>query len=171
MPNRPINLEPYSAPYLTNKILPLAKACDNDPMIYRKMTPAELVKIDILNDKAFSAAKKLPADYPILMIAGTQDAMFKSNELPKGIEKFGTHNVSLLFFQAEAICSSSINVSISRLLFWSMVGWGSPLLDCCRCFRSCSENPSGRPRPLRPRLRPRKTTSNKRRREQLNDHG
>jgi hypothetical protein len=29
------------------------------------------------------------------MIAGTQDAMFKSNELPKGIEKFGTHNVSL----------------------------------------------------------------------------
>ena len=93
-PNRAINLEPYSAPYLTN-VPALAKACDNDPMIYRKMTPAELVKIDILNDQAFSAAKKLPADYPILMIAGTQDAMFKSNELPKGIEKFGTHNVSL----------------------------------------------------------------------------
>ena len=93
-PNKPINLEPYAAPYLTNDQA-LAKACDNDPMIYRKMTPAELVKIDILNDRAFAVAKKLPASYPIFIIAGTQDAMFKSMELPKAVHKFGSHSVTV----------------------------------------------------------------------------
>ena len=93
-PDSPLNLTPYSAPYLTNNPA-LAQACNADPMIYRKMTPAELVKVDILDDRAMSAAKKLPANFPLLIIAGTKDAMFKQTELPKEIKKFGTQNVSL----------------------------------------------------------------------------
>lgn len=93
-PNKPLNLEPYAAPYLTNDPV-LAKQCDNDPMIFRKMTPAELVKVDVLDDKAVSGAKKLPANFPICLIAGYQDAMFKQELLPKVILKWGTQNVSL----------------------------------------------------------------------------
>jgi acylglycerol lipase len=93
-PNRAINLEPYSAPYLTNDPA-LAKACNNDPLIYRKMNTADLIKIDLMNDRAIGAAKNLPAGFPLLIIAGSKDAMFKSTELPKAIEKFGSKNIEL----------------------------------------------------------------------------
>jgi len=93
-PNRFINLEPYSAPYLTNDPS-LARACDSDPLIYRKISASELIKIDVMNDRAIDAARKLPSNFPLLIIAGAKDAMFKSTELPKAVEKFGTHNVQL----------------------------------------------------------------------------
>ncbi len=93
-PDAPLNLTPYSAPYLTNDPI-LAKACNSDPMIDRTMTPEELVKIDLLNDKALSAARKIPANFPLLFISGSQDAMFKSVDLPKLMPKLGSKNVSL----------------------------------------------------------------------------
>lgn len=97
LPNKRLNLTPYAAPYLTNDPV-LAKACNSDPNVYRKMTPVELVKVDLLNGKAFSAAKSLPADYPILIIAGGADAMFKQNLLPRALKEFGTRNVSFNVF-------------------------------------------------------------------------
>jgi alpha-beta hydrolase superfamily lysophospholipase len=97
LPNRPLNLTPYSAPYLTNDPV-LARICDTDPNIFREMTPVELVKLDLLNTRSFSAAKSLPADYPLLVFAGTADAMFKQNELPKAVKQFGTTNVTLDLF-------------------------------------------------------------------------
>jgi len=93
-PNAPVNLIPYSAPYLTNDPI-VAKACNADPMIDRTMTPEDLVKIDILNNKAISAAKSLPASFPLLFISGLQDAMFKSVDLPNLMLKLGSKNVSL----------------------------------------------------------------------------
>jgi alpha-beta hydrolase superfamily lysophospholipase len=93
-PNRLINLEPYAAPYLTNDKA-IAQACDNDPLIYRKLTAAELIKIDVMNDKGIEALKKFPHDFPVLIIAGDKDAMFKSDDLPKLVEKLDLDNVQL----------------------------------------------------------------------------
>jgi acylglycerol lipase len=93
-PNRLINLEPYAAPYLTNDKA-LAQACDNDPLIYRKLTAAELIKIDVMNDKGLEALKKFPQAFPVLIIAGDKDAMFKSDDLPKLVEKLPLKNVQL----------------------------------------------------------------------------
>jgi alpha-beta hydrolase superfamily lysophospholipase len=93
-PNKPLNLEPYAAPYLTNDPA-LAQACDSDPMINREITPAELIKIDIMNNRAFAAAKNLPSSFPVLIIAGSKDEMFKSIELPEEVKKFGSKNVSV----------------------------------------------------------------------------
>jgi alpha-beta hydrolase superfamily lysophospholipase len=93
-PNRLINLEPYAAPYLTNDKA-LAQACDVDPLIYRKLTAAELIKIDVMNDKGIEALKKFPNNFPTLIIAGDKDAMFKSDDLPKFVEKLGLANVQL----------------------------------------------------------------------------
>jgi alpha-beta hydrolase superfamily lysophospholipase len=93
-PNAPLNLTPYSAPYLTNDPT-VAKACNTDPLINRKMTPAELVKVDVLNDKAISAAKHLTPDFPTLLVSGSKDAMFKSVDLAGLVPKLGSKNVSL----------------------------------------------------------------------------
>ncbi len=93
-PNAPLNLTPYSAPYLTNDPV-VAKACDADSMINRKMTPEDLVKVDVLNGKAISAAKNLPINFPLYLISGAQDGMFKSQDLPELILKFGTKNISV----------------------------------------------------------------------------
>jgi alpha-beta hydrolase superfamily lysophospholipase len=93
-PNRLINLEPYAAPYLTNDKA-LAQACDNDPLIYRKLTAAELIKIDVMNDKGIEALKKFPHHFPVLIIAGDKDAMFKSDDLPKLVEKLNLDHVQL----------------------------------------------------------------------------
>ena len=94
MLNKLLNLTPYAAPYLTNDPA-LAQACNNDPKINRRMTPMDLVKTNLFCDEAISKASKLPANFPLLIIAGSQDKMFKSTELPKAIKKFGTNNISL----------------------------------------------------------------------------
>jgi alpha-beta hydrolase superfamily lysophospholipase len=100
-PNKPLNLTPYAAPYLTNDPA-LAKACNQDVNINRKMTPVELVKVDRLNNKAFAAAKKLPANYPLLVVAGSEDAMFNQTDLAKAVKKFGTTNLVLKIFPGKA---------------------------------------------------------------------
>ena len=86
----PLDLEPYTRPYLTNDPV-LTEKCDNDPLVNRVMTPDELVKCLIENRHAIKEAGQLPADYPILMIAGQKDAVFKATGLAKEIKKFGNY--------------------------------------------------------------------------------
>ncbi|MDR3616793.1 MAG: alpha/beta fold hydrolase [Candidatus Obscuribacterales bacterium] len=93
-PNKAIDLSPYSEPYLSNDPV-VAKDCDQDPMLNRKMTPAELIKVDVLCNRSWNDAKTLPTNFPLLIVAGDKDAMFKSTDLKKGIEKFGSTNISL----------------------------------------------------------------------------
>jgi acylglycerol lipase len=93
-PNKPIDLSPYASPYLTNDPA-VAKNCDQDPMMKRKMTPSELIKVDVLCNRAWNNAKTLPPQFPLLIVAGEKDAMFKSNDLHKGVEKFGSKNILL----------------------------------------------------------------------------
>jgi alpha-beta hydrolase superfamily lysophospholipase len=49
----------------------------------------------VLNDKAIAAAKKMSANFPLLLVSGSQDAMFKSVDLPNLVPKLGSKNVSL----------------------------------------------------------------------------
>lgn len=93
-PNKAIDLSPYSAKYLSNDPV-VEKDCDQDPMLNRRMTPAELIKVDVLCNRSWNDAKVLPASFPLLIVAGDKDAMFKSTDLKKGIEKFGSKNISL----------------------------------------------------------------------------
>ena len=86
--DRPLDLEPYTRPYLTNDPV-LTEKCDKDPLVNRKMTPDELVKCLIENRRAIKQATQIPADYPVLMVAGAKDAVFKARGLPKEVKKFG----------------------------------------------------------------------------------
>ncbi len=93
-PGKPLNVMPYSAEYVTtNRALARTWSCD--PMIYRRMTPKDLIDVNNLNAQGIAAAKNLSRNFPILIIAGLDDGIFKSVELPEAIKKFGTHNVSL----------------------------------------------------------------------------
>jgi alpha-beta hydrolase superfamily lysophospholipase len=87
-PTKPLNLEPYTRPYLTNDPV-LTEKCDKDPLVNREMTPTELVKCLLENRHAIKNASRIPARYPILMLAGTKDGVFKSKGLPKEVKKFG----------------------------------------------------------------------------------
>ena len=89
--DRPLNLEPYTRPYLTNDP-ELSDKCNNDPLVNREMTPDELVKCLIENQLAIKHVAQIPPNYPVLMIAGSKDAVFKSTGLPKEIKKFGDYN-------------------------------------------------------------------------------
>ncbi len=93
-PNKPLDMTPYAAQYLTNKPA-LARSWSADPMIYHKMTPMELINVNNINDRGIAVAKYLPPNFPILIIAGLDDGLFKTAELPKAVKTFGTHNVSL----------------------------------------------------------------------------
>ncbi|HEY9684420.1 MAG TPA: alpha/beta fold hydrolase [Oculatellaceae cyanobacterium] len=99
--DKPLNLTPYTRPYLTNDPV-LTEKCDNDPLVNRKMTPDELVKCLIENKHAIKEAGTIPADYPILMLAGTKDGVFKSTGLPKEIKKFGDYKeISLTMLEGK----------------------------------------------------------------------
>lgn len=93
-PNKPVDLIPYAAEYLTNKPA-LARSWSADPMIYHRMTPIELLTVCHINDQGMAEAKRLPPNFPILIIAGLEDGLFRTAELPKAVKKFGTNNVSL----------------------------------------------------------------------------
>ncbi len=86
--DRPLDLEPYTRPYLTNDPV-LTEKCDKDPLVNRVMTPDELVKCLIENRRAIKQADQIPPDYPTLILAGTKDAVFKTTSLPKEVKKFG----------------------------------------------------------------------------------
>jgi alpha-beta hydrolase superfamily lysophospholipase len=87
-PDCPIDLEPYTRPYLTNDKA-LTERCDHDPLVNRTMTPAELIKCLIENRAAVKSLRKIPANYPIMIISGAEDGVFRSTRLPKEVHKFG----------------------------------------------------------------------------------
>jgi alpha-beta hydrolase superfamily lysophospholipase len=118
-PDKIMDLEPYTRPYLTNDPV-LTEKCDKDPLVNRKMTPAELVKSLIDNKRAIRNIKQLPQNYPILMIAGTKDGVFNSNSLPKEIKKFGdARAIKLVLLQGKGhllIEHQPVDPNIAKLI-------------------------------------------------------
>ncbi|HEY9773823.1 MAG TPA: alpha/beta fold hydrolase [Planktothrix sp.] len=93
-PNKRLDLTPYITPYLSND-KSLTQACLQDQKIFRAMSPVELVKADKTNKLAFDSVDQLPAGFPILVISGKLDAVFKTSSLPDVLDKFGTKDVSV----------------------------------------------------------------------------
>jgi pimeloyl-ACP methyl ester carboxylesterase len=93
-PNVEMSLAPYSLPYISSNLI-LTDNYAKDPMIRHKMKVIDLIKVDHLNKKAIARAKQLPSNFPLLIICGQKDGLFKSSELPNAVKQFGTHNVSL----------------------------------------------------------------------------
>jgi len=99
-PNAEISLAPYSLPYISSNLI-LTDNYARDPMVRHKMRIVDLIKVDHFNKKAIAHAKTLQPNFPLLIICGQKDGLFKSSELPTAVKQFGTHNVSLVILPNE----------------------------------------------------------------------
>ncbi len=94
-PKSPMNIEPYLNTYLSCD-KSLTESCLKDPKINRKFTPEELIKSNITLRKPIKLVSQIPADLPILMIAGEKDAVFRTDALPKFVSGIHSQKVNLV---------------------------------------------------------------------------
>jgi alpha-beta hydrolase superfamily lysophospholipase len=93
-PNKRLDLTPYITPYLSND-RSLTQACLKDTKIFRAMSPVELVKADKTNKLALMAVEQIPHGFPILIISGEKDSVFKTSALPEVLNRFGSKELSV----------------------------------------------------------------------------
>ncbi|HEY9718243.1 MAG TPA: alpha/beta fold hydrolase [Trichormus sp.] len=93
-PNKKMNLTPYITPYLSNNRA-LTTDCLKDQRICRSLSPVELIKAEKTNAQGIANVDKLPAGFPVLVIAGAKDGVFKTSSLPELLKKFGTKDMSV----------------------------------------------------------------------------
>ncbi len=82
-PYKPHDLEPHIAPYLSEDPT-VTEHYMKDPMINRRLSAADLIKSMRTNSDALKDAEKIPADMPLLVVAGAKDQIYKAD----GIEPF-----------------------------------------------------------------------------------
>ncbi len=92
--NKPMNLEPYINPYLSDD-KSLTQACLQDNLICRQMSPVQLIKTSITNKDTLRDVKYIPQEMPILIIAGEKDAVFKTSCIPEFVDQIGSRRTSV----------------------------------------------------------------------------
>jgi alpha-beta hydrolase superfamily lysophospholipase len=93
-PNKPLNLEKYIEPYLSNN-KELTAACMADQKICRSMSPVELIKADKTNKMAIAQVESIPETMPMLIMAGKEDQVVKASALPKMVARLKTKDKTL----------------------------------------------------------------------------
>lgn len=93
-PNKPLNLERYIEPYLSNN-KDLTAACMADRKICRSMSPVELIKADKTNKLAIAQLESIPDTMPLLIMAGKEDQVVKASALPKMVARLKTKDKTL----------------------------------------------------------------------------
>lgn len=98
--HKPMDWTPYVKHNLTEdpKLLaPLLK----DERLNRKMSIAELIMSVLENKRGVKAASALPSDFPLLIIGGTCDRMFKCKTLPEMVKGFNNNHNSQIWFMKD----------------------------------------------------------------------
>jgi alpha-beta hydrolase superfamily lysophospholipase len=93
-PKKPMNLEPYITPYLSND-RQVTQTCLKDPLICKELSPIELIKVALTNKESIQKVKNIPSDRPIMIVAGDEDAVFKTSAINKWAKRIGSDNVSI----------------------------------------------------------------------------
>jgi alpha-beta hydrolase superfamily lysophospholipase len=91
-PKTPLNLEPYITPYLSDDKA-VTRSCLKDKRICRKLSPEDLIKTSKTNKWTLANVKNIPADMPILIVAGQKDKVFKARSLKKFVPLLGSKQV------------------------------------------------------------------------------
>lgn len=93
-PNKPLNLEPYIEPYLSNN-RELTAACMADQKICRNMSVVELIKATKTNKLAIEQVEAIPDTMPMLIMAGKEDQVVKASALPKMVARLKSKDKTL----------------------------------------------------------------------------
>lgn len=93
-PKKPMNLEPYITPYLSND-RQVTETCLKDPLICKELSPVELIKVALTNKNSIKKVGNIPADKPIMIVAGDEDAVFKTSAINKWAQRIGSSQVTI----------------------------------------------------------------------------
>lgn len=93
-PNKRLDMEPYITPYLSHD-QNVTRACLTDRSICRRLSPVELIKAHITNRRAIEHVENIPADKPIMIVAGNEDQIFKTAALPEFAKRLGSRQVNI----------------------------------------------------------------------------
>ena len=97
-PKSPLDLEPYINPYLSDD-KSVTRSCLKDPDICRGLSPVDLVKTSITNKNTVENVASIPADMPILIVAGSKDKVFKTKSLKDFVPLLGSKQVDCRIFK------------------------------------------------------------------------
>lgn len=96
-PNKPMTLVPYIKPNLSpDKNLTLR--CLADKQLATSASAVELIKTHITNKQARKCISLIPEKFPVLIMAGEKDRIFKSKEIEKVASEFGSKKTSVHIF-------------------------------------------------------------------------
>jgi acylglycerol lipase len=93
-PNKPFDLKPYIQPYLASDPS-VTYTYMHDPQIRRNLSIVELIKASITNRRSVKGVNNIPANMPVLIIAGEKDRIYKTSALLPFIQTMGSHNTVL----------------------------------------------------------------------------
>jgi acylglycerol lipase len=93
-PRKQINFDPYLETYLA-KNGEVTRNWRKDDTICRTFSLCELLHNRAMSRAAFKHVRRIPADFPILIMAGANDQVFNTNAIPKRLKHFGTQNLSV----------------------------------------------------------------------------
>jgi alpha-beta hydrolase superfamily lysophospholipase len=94
-PNRPVNLRPYVADYLSED-RKLAHSLLNDTETVNRMSVTNLIKVVVTNKRSIKDLNKIPEDMPVLLISGKDDQIQKVSALAALVPKMGTKAAKLV---------------------------------------------------------------------------
>ncbi len=98
--HRPMNLTPYIKPNLAAEP-ELTKIYLADPLIYRQLSPADLIKASVTNKRSLKNVEQIPSNMPILVMAGAKDRIFKVKALSPLIKRMGSQHTTLKILPGE----------------------------------------------------------------------
>jgi alpha-beta hydrolase superfamily lysophospholipase len=88
-PNKKYALKPHIQPYLSDDTR-VTDAYMNDPRIMKDLTSVELIKSMKTNKQALSGVKDIPAQLPLLIMAGGKDEIYSSKAVPDMANAMGS---------------------------------------------------------------------------------
>jgi alpha-beta hydrolase superfamily lysophospholipase len=93
-PKKPLNLKPYLEPILSeNKEDTRARL--EDPDAATELSATDLIKAAVTTKWAIRDVGSIPRSMPILLIAGENDRIQKTNRLPEMVDEMGSKHVQL----------------------------------------------------------------------------
>lgn len=99
-PRTPLELGPYLQPILSSDVSE-TKAALEHPDTQRSLSAADLIKAAVTTKRGIREVNKIPPTMPVLVVAGKNDAIQKSNRLPEFVANLGSHRAKLVLLPSK----------------------------------------------------------------------
>lgn len=90
IPIRQVSLEPYIGRYLSDDPRVIEDYL-KDPLVRKGMTIGDAISSLQTNTNSLKNLKRFPKNLPVLIIAGSEDKIYKANAIPKFLTKLGSN--------------------------------------------------------------------------------